>query len=134
MNMFREYNPHPKGLLVGDCVKRAIVVVTGMAYEDVKWHLNAYKKMTGAKAFNSNRNPHLFIKNELDAKPIAVPEGTTVRAFCAAHPRGRYILDMRAHWVGVYNADYYDTWDCGGETVACAYRFTTKNYSPPDLG
>ena len=30
--MYKYYNPHPKGLSTDDCVKRAIVVVTGMDY------------------------------------------------------------------------------------------------------
>jgi len=133
--MFRYFNPHPKGTSTetGDCVKRSIVVTTGMDYTDVQRQLNAFKKVTGAKSFNSGRNPHRYVEDVLDAERIEVGKNCTVAEFCAAHPHGRFILDIAEHWVGVYNSDYYDTWDCGRENVNFAYRITTVSYTPPNL-
>lgn len=133
--MFKYFNPHPKGTTteVGDCVKRSIVVATGMDYMEVQRALNAYKKITGAKAFNSGHNPHRYAEEVLGAKKIAVASGTTVADFCRAHARGRFILDLPEHWVGVYDSDYYDTWDCGKETVNFAYEISTPLYTPPNL-
>ena len=56
--MFKYYNPHPKGITteVGDCVKRAIVVTTGIPYIKVQNELNKYKKITGARSFNTDFN------------------------------------------------------------------------------
>ena len=54
--MYKYYNPHPKGLSTDDCVKRAIVVVTGLDYSKVQRELNEYKMVTGAKSFNSVKN------------------------------------------------------------------------------
>ncbi|MBR2984738.1 MAG: hypothetical protein IKC60_04480, partial [Clostridia bacterium] len=54
--MYKYFNPHPKGLLTNDCVKRAIVVATGMDYLKVQRELNEYKAVTGSKKFNSIKN------------------------------------------------------------------------------
>lgn len=133
--MFKYFNPHPKGTTteVGDCVKRSIVVTTGMDYMEVQRALNAYKKITGAESFNSGRNPHRYVENVLSAQKITISKGTTVEDFCKTHPLGRFILDLPEHWVGIYNADYYDTWDCGKKKVNSAYEITTKLYTPPNL-
>ena len=136
--MFKYFNPHPKGTTteVGDCVKRAIVVTTGMDYTDVQRALNAFKRVTGAKSFNSDGNPYRYVEDVLDAKRIdgcKIINHTTVKDFCKAYPHGRYILDLPGHWVGVYKSHYYDTWDCGEEKVNFAYEITTEDYTPPDL-
>ena len=54
MSCFCYYNAHPKGLIVPDCVKRAISVASKMDYKEVSKALNRYKKVTGADTFNSN--------------------------------------------------------------------------------
>jgi len=133
--MFKYFNPHPKGTSVntGDCVKRAIVVTTGIDYKTVQKGLNAFKNVTGAKSFNSDHNPHRYVEDVLCAKRIEVPKATTVSSFCKSHPRGRFILDIPRHWVGIYNANYYDTWDCGKEKVNFAYEIATEEYISPPL-
>ena len=65
--MYKYYNPHPKGLSTDDCVKRALVVVTGRDYVTVQRELNEYKKVTGAKSFNSAENLR-YVENILKAK------------------------------------------------------------------
>lgn len=131
--MYQYYNPHPQGGSSNDCVKRAIVVVTGMDYMEVKRELNAYKKITGAKQFNSDRNPHRYVEDVLGAVRIGAEGNMTVKDFCAVHPCGRFILDTPGHWVGVFNSDYYDEWDSGGERVNFAYEIISEPYTPPDL-
>ena len=133
--MYKYYNPHPKGTTteVGDCVKRAIVATTGRDYMEVQRELNAYKKITGAKSFNSNRNPHRYVEDVLNAKRIEVFSKTTVEEFCEQHPRGRYILDMDEHWSACVDGCIYDTWDCRSETVNFAYKIKADNCKAPDL-
>ena len=71
--MFRYYNAHPKGLIVGDCVKRAISKAANMDYTEVQRELNRYKKVTGAKAFNSDYNPHKYVENMLHGVKMSFP-------------------------------------------------------------
>ena len=133
--MFKYYNPHPKGtfIVVGDCVKRAIVVTTGKSYNDVQKELNAYKKITGAKSFNTDSNPNRYVEEVLGAKKIEVKKNTTVASFCKENAKGRFILVLKEHWVGVYDSIYYDIWDCKDEIVYFAYEITTLPIAKPDL-
>ena len=130
--MYKYYNPHPKGLSTDDCVKRAIVVVTGMDYSRIQRELNEYKKVTGAKSFNSVKNLR-YVEDVLKAQKILLNKPLTAEEFCKQHPRGRYILDMDEHWSACVDSCVYDTWDCGKEKVNFAYEITTKPYTPPNL-
>ena len=130
--MYKYYNPHPKGLSTDDCVKRAIVVVTGMDYSKVQRVLNEYKKVTGAKAFNSVKNLR-YVEDILKAKKISLNGEFTADEFCEKYPRGRYILDMDDHWSACVDGCIYDTWDCGKEKVNFAYEITTEPYTSPNI-
>lgn len=131
--MFKYYNPHPKGILTDDCVKRAIHVCTGTDIKIVSKQLNAFKKVTGARRFNSDKNPYLFVEDVLNAKKITLNNQVTVQKFCTLYPRGRYILDTYRHWTGCVDGDIYDTWDCSKEKVNFAYEIATENYKAPNM-
>lgn len=125
--MFKFYNAHPKGLRVNDCVKRAIAKATDMDYMEVSRELNRYKKITGAKAYNSDRNCFKYVENVLKAKKLSFPaEKGKSRMngimFCATHPKGRYILNMAGHWSCCVDGVIYDTWDCSEKCVYTAYE------------
>ena len=130
--MYKYYNPHPKGLSTDDCVKRAIVVVTGMDYSKVQRELNEYKTVTGAKSFNSIKNLR-YVEDKLSAKKITFHNKLTVEEFCKKYPRGRYILDMDEHWSACVDGCIYDTWDCSNIKVNFAYEISTEPYTAPDL-
>ena len=130
--MYQYYNPHPTGLSTDDCVKRAIIVVTGWDYAIVQRELNDYKKVTGAKSFNSVKNLR-YVEDVLKARKIPLNNQLTAEEFCQKHPSGRYILDMDEHWSACVDGRIYDTWDCGKEKVNFAYEITTEPYAPPDI-
>ena len=130
--MFQYYQPHPKGISTNDCVKRAIVVVTGMDYMEVQRQLNQYKKVSGAKQFNSIKNLR-YVEDKLHAKTILLEKPITAAEFCQNHPHGRYILDIQEHWSSCVNGTLYDTWDCSNELVRLAYEVSTLPYTPPNL-
>ena len=130
--MYKYYNPHPKGLSVDDCVKRAIVALTGYDYAVVQRDLIEYKKVTGAKSFNSIKNLR-YVEDVLKATKVSFSKEMTAEEFCKKHPCGRYILDMDEHWSACVDGYIYDTWDCSKKTVNFAYEVITKPYTPPDL-
>ena len=78
--MYKYYNPHPKGLSTDDCVKRAIVVVTGMDYSKVQRELNGYKAITCVKSFNSIKNLR-YVEDVLKAKKITFQSELTDEDF-----------------------------------------------------
>ena len=131
--MYKYYNPHSKGLKTDDCVKRAIHVCTGYNIAQVSRQLNAFKKVTGAKRFNSDHNPHHFVEDVLNAEKIISENKITAAEFCKKHSDGRFILDMNEHWSACVNGIIYDTWDCSNETVNFAYEITSEGFKTPDL-
>ena len=125
--MFQYYNAHPKGLLVPDCVKRAISKAANMDYHQVQLELNRYKKITGAKEFNSDRNPDKYVMNVLKGVRLSFPAEKgkprmNGERFCKAFPKGRYILQMAGHWSCCVDGVIYDTWDCSEKCVYTAYK------------
>ena len=125
--MFLYYNAHPKGLIVPDCVKRAISKAAEMDYHQVQLELNRYKKVTGAKQFNSDRNPDKYVTNVLHATKLSFPAEKgkprmNGERFCTAYPKGNYILNMAGHWSCCVDGVIYDTWDCSEKCVYTAYK------------
>ena len=123
---FNFYNAHPEGKRVGDCVKRAISLVAQMDYHQVQIELNRYKKITGAKTFNSDYNPHKYCENVLFMTKLSFPaEKGKARmsgyTFAKHYPKGRYILNMAGHWTACIDGVIYDTWDCRDKCVYTAY-------------
>lgn len=130
--MYQFYNAHPKGLIVGDCVKRAITVAAQMDYMEVQRELNRYKKVTGARSFNSDYNPHKYVENVLHGRKLSFPakrgeRRMTAAKFSETHPCGRYILNMAGHWSCCVDGVIYDTWDCGEKCVYTAYHIVPAN-------
>lgn len=125
--MFKFENPHPQGKKVGDCVKRAIVIATGINYHDVEVMLNRYKKVSGGKFYNSNDNWKPFIENILMGEKYSVDmqhdfhgHRYTVRDWCDNHYKTT-ILRCSKHLVATKDGDYFDIWDSGDKGVYIAY-------------
>lgn len=132
--MYQYLNVHPKGLIVGDCVKRAITLAAQMDYMEVQRELNRYKKVTGAQSFNSDYNPHKYVENVLHARKLSFPaergkKRMTGEEFSRTHPTGRYILNMARHWSCCVDGIIYDTWDCSERCVYTAYQILPATFS-----
>lgn len=125
--MYKFLNVHPKGLRVGDCVKRAITTATGMDYMEAQRELNRFKKITGASKFNDNKNWKYYLEKELKAKKLSFPaiQGQprmNGERFCEAFPKGNYILRMAGHLSCCIDGVIYDTWDCSDKCVYNAWE------------
>lgn len=125
--MYQFYNAHPRGLLVGDCVKRAISKAANMDYMEVQKELNRYKKVTGAKSFNSDYNPHRYVENILHGVKMSFPaikgqKRMSGKTFSETYANGSYILNMAGHWTCCVDGVIYDTWDCSDKCVYTAYK------------
>lgn len=130
--MFRYYNAHPQGKEVRDCVKRSISLVAEMDYHQVQIELNRYKKVTGAKAYNTDHNPHKYCENVLMMEKLSFPAETGKSRmdgfrFEEEFPKGRYILNMAGHWTACVDGDIYDIWDCREKCVYTAYRMRSAD-------
>lgn len=126
-NYFEYYNANPKGLNVGDCVKRAISKASNISYRDVSLALNRYKKVTGASKFNSNENYKNYLTEVLHAKKetyqaIKGEDRMSGYTFAKTHPTGRYVLRMARHLTACVDGVIYDTWNCLGKCVYMSWR------------
>ena len=125
--MFIYDNPHPKGKKVGDCVKRAICLVSEVDYMVVQRQLNRYKKETGAAVYNEKRNWQPFIEKFMGGKKISFPAQKGFSRmdgyrFCEEYPKGRYILNMAGHLTCCIDGAIHDTWDCRHKCVYNAWE------------
>jgi len=124
---WRFHNAHPKGLLVGDCVKRAITTATDKDYMDVQRALNRMKKITHCAKFNEDRNYHSYLTSELHMSKTTYPAEKgkprmNGKRFCDSHPNGSYILVMAGHLTACKDGIIYDTWDCTEKCVYGSYK------------
>lgn len=125
--MFKKFNANPKGLKVGDCVKRAITKATGKDYMEVQRELNQCKKITGCAKFNDNKNWKYYVEEVLGATKISFPavqgeERMNGKRFMVEYYRGTYILRMAHHLSCCIDGHIYDTWDCTDSCVYTAYK------------
>lgn len=129
--MYQFCNVHPKGKLVPDCVKRAIVKTTGMDYMEVQRELNRHKKLTKASSFNEDRNWKSYVERILNGVKLSFPAQAgkprmNGERFCKAYPKGSYILQMAGHLSACVDGVIYDTWDCSSKCVYLAYKITPR--------
>lgn len=127
--MYEFCNVHPKGKLVGDCVKRAITKATGMDYMEVQRELNRHKKVTGCTNYYDHNHGTHYIEHVLNGTKMSFPATKgkprmNGERFCKAYPKGNYILSMAGHLSCCIDGVIYDTWDCSEKCVYTAYRVT----------
>lgn len=121
---FVNYNPNPNGVLVGDCVIRAISKLTGQdwdsTYIDLLLQGFVMKDMPSSNAvwgaYLTNK------KYKRGVIPNTCPDCYTVEDFANEHPKGAYLLSIGTHVVTVVDGDYYDSWDSGKEIPVYYYH------------
>lgn len=130
--MFKQENPHPQGKRVGDCVKRAIVIASGINYHDIAIMLNRFRTTSGCKKYNSSDNWKQFVeevllgrKNKGDMQHEFYGHRYTVDDWAKWWDNDTCILRCSKHIVATKNGDYYDTWDSGEKGVYIAYFIPT---------
>lgn len=115
---YKFFNPNPRGKIVGDCVKRAIVVATGKDYKDVELEMNRTKKVK-SEPYNSKVNYVNYLENVLGLKPIKMTikpcnkrwHVSTIDDVMKDFPKMSYIMCVSKHLIGVKNRTIYDLGD-----------------------
>lgn len=119
-------NENPHGILVDDCVIRAISTATGQDWDKIYIDL----MMEGFKEKNYPNFNSIWWKY-LERKgykrkmiPDTCPMCYTLKQFVRDYPKGIYIVGDGSHVVAVVDGFYLDTFNSGNMSVL--YYFTTK--------
>ena len=115
--MWKYFLNNPAGRNVGDCVVRALSVVTDMTWEESFCELcsDAYY-MADMPSSNSVLAAALRKRGfNRKAVPDSCPECYTIDNFCREHPVGTFVVGTGSHVVGIIDGNYYDSWDSGNE-------------------
>lgn len=124
--LYKYYNPNPAKKEVGDCVIRALCIVTEKSWLDI------YDELTviGRKLYcplNWKECYEAYLKeNGWKYTGISNKKGTkrpTVKGFTKEHKTGKYFLIVANHVVGVSGGQYIDIWDSGEK---CLYGYWTR--------
>ena len=111
--MFREYNPNPVGIRVGDCAVRAIAKALNIDWETayLKNIINGFQMgdvPSSDNVWGATLRQNGFYRKTL---PDTCPDCYTAEDFCKDHPQGTYVLGFGGHVATVVDGDLYDSWN-----------------------
>ena len=124
--------------LTGDCVVRAIAIVTGKPYQEVYDALNLLgeSERTGKrKKTKSNSRTGVFrVTYEKYLKSLGYQWTPTMHigTGCTVHlrqdqlPKGRLIVSVSRHVTTMIDGVIYDTYDCSRHGTRCVYGYYKK--------
>lgn len=117
--MYKYLNKNPLNLNTGDCVIRAISTVLDDSWDNVyvdlsRKGLSMFRILTDNGVWGAFLRDKGFIRGSVDN---SCPACYTIRDFAFDNPEGAYVLGTGNHAVALIDGTYYDTSDCGDETV-----------------
>lgn len=121
--LYKYYNPNPSKKEVGDCVERALCVVTDRDWLSVYDELCAVGRQVFAPPGHKTCYEKFLKDNGFTYVGVSNRKGTkrpTVAGFTKEHKTGSHLLVVANHLVGVKDGCYYDTWDSGEK---CLYGY-----------
>ena len=122
--MYVNFNENPRGnYYAGDCVIRAINIVTGISCDEIYTTLCAEGFYLGDWG-NTNASWDWYLRSlgfKRHICPNDCPFCYSLVDFANDHPTGKYIVATGTHAVAVVNGDYYDAWDSGHVTPIYYY-------------
>lgn len=122
--MFIQQNPNPFGNHVGDCVIRAISIVTGDSWTETYAKLAIHGLIMGDMP-SSNQVWGSYLRSigfTRHGLPNNCPDCYTVRDFANDYRNGIYVVATGNHVVAVIDGCYIDDWDSGDEVLTYYWR------------
>lgn len=115
--MYIYTNPNPLDKRTGDCVIRALSIVTDESWERIYVEL-CLKGLKMADLPNTNSVWEAYLREHgyvREVIPNTCPDCYTVGDFAVDHLDGRYVVCTGTHAIAVINGDIYDAWDSSNE-------------------
>lgn len=127
MDLWRRFNPNPRGLNVGDCTVRSICAVTSLDWKTVHRFQSDLSRWMGDmpsadRVWWTVLELCGFRQRNLINQ---CPDCYTVADFALDHPTGVYVLGPPEHAVAIINGRYWDAWD-SGSTIPTYYFEQSK--------
>lgn len=120
--MYVRFNGNPCGLSIGDCVIRAISIVTGMSRHKVYAGLCLFGYP--CTIWGNSNSVWADYLQYLGFKRYTIYGELTVSDFAEDHPHGKYIIGTGSHAVAIVNGCIVDSWFSGDEQAK--YYFTKE--------
>lgn len=122
------FNNNPLRKATGDCVVRAISIVTGQTWDEVYEAVCAEGyELAEMPSTNTVWGEYLqrtgFEKHVI---PDTCPTCYTVRDFCQEYPQGVYVLATGSHVVAAVDGNWIDAWDSGSEHPVYYFKRTKR--------
>lgn len=115
---YRFYNANPKGLLIDDCVLRAISVAEGISWSECQEKLSHLANKEGRLL-----NEVIFVEKYLDKRyPRKCIKNMTIGEFAKICPKGNYVVSCNGHVVAVLNNVIVDTFDSSKRIMKCCWK------------
>lgn len=114
---WKYWNPNPTGKHAPDCTVRAITRATGMSWDEAYTNIAIFGLMQKNMP-SSNSTWGAFLRSKgFKRMPIPddKPDDYTVEDFCRDYPKGMYVVVVEGHVLTVFDGDYYDSWNSGGQ-------------------
>lgn len=118
----------------GDCVTRAIAIVTGKSYVDVYTTVNLLGKQEKVAKGRSSARSGVYrqtydkLLKQLGGKwhpCMGIGTGCKVHLNASELPKGRIIVKVSKHLVAMIDGVIHDTHDCSRGGTRCVYGYWT---------
>ena len=123
--MYVKYNENPRGNYnAGDCVVRAISIVTGDSWDRIYLDLCAEGFVIGDWG-NSNAVWDSYLRSRGFTRhvcPNDCPSCYSIADFANDHRCGHYVVACGSHAVAIVDGSYIDAFDSGGATPIYYYE------------
>ena len=127
---YKYYHPNKKDLKdkYGDCTIRALSKALNVSWlEAFDLMVPICREYQASNIFDMPHNLEAEAMKKLgfEYQGISNKRGSTrptVSEFARKHKKGTFILNVAHHEVAVVDGTYYDTWDCGYESLYGYYQ------------
>ena len=120
MSRFAYVNVNPDKQKSSDCVTRAITLVTGLDYPEIRKKLFHVSRLIECSKLDVCC--YKFLLDNVFSFSREECRGLTVGEFADLHPVGTYLIRVPSHLTAVIDGCVKDIWDCRSQPCDIAWR------------